>query len=116
MLESSRVFEWRSARPGGVLRSAGTLGFRAAHLSNAGGPLGQYWRTRGRSAPVADDRCVLRVRLRSLRGITEFSDHQANRREMDESQSIPNPILKILGQATIAIEPGERAFDDPTFG
>jgi hypothetical protein len=59
---------------------------------------------------------ILRVRPRSLRGITEFAYHQANRREVDESQRIPNPILKILGQATIAIEPRERAFDEPAFG
>lgn len=39
----------------------------------------------------------LRVCPESLRRITKFSDHQANRRETNESQRTANPILKILG-------------------
>lgn len=39
---------------------------------------------------------TLRVCLRSFREITEFADHQANRRETDERQRIANPILKIF--------------------
>ena len=35
---------------------------------------------------------------------------------MNESCRITNPILKVLGQATVPIEPRERAFNDPAFG
>lgn len=58
----------------------------------------------------------LRVRPRRLRGIAEFSYHQANRRQVDECRCLANPLLNVLRQATAAIEPRECPFNDPAFG
>ena len=35
---------------------------------------------------------------------------------MDEGQRRASPVLKVLCQATVSIEPRERALDDPAFG
>ena len=58
----------------------------------------------------------LRVRPKSSRGITEFAQHQANGREVYERQRLSGKILKVFGQATAAIEPGDRPFHNPAFG
>jgi len=58
----------------------------------------------------------LRVRPRSLGGITQFSDHQANGGQVDKRQGIPQAILKILGQAPTPIQPRQRPFHNPAFG
>ena len=57
----------------------------------------------------------LRVCSRSLRRITEFSQHQANRGEVHERQGIAGAILKVLSQATTPIKPSDRAFHNPPF-
>ena len=58
----------------------------------------------------------LRVRPESLGGIAEFSQHEADRGEADERDSVAREIFKILGQTTAAIEPSQSPLNDPTFG
>jgi DNA-binding transcriptional LysR family regulator len=56
----------------------------------------------------------LRVRPESLRGITKPSQHETDRRQADKRYCNSGQILEILGQATAAIEPSQRAFYHPT--
>jgi hypothetical protein len=58
----------------------------------------------------------LRVGPRSLGGSTEFAQHQANGREVNERQRMAGAVRKVLGQAPTAIEPGECPFHNPAFG
>jgi len=60
-------------------------------------------------------RFVLRVRPRSLREITQFPHHQADRCQVHERQRIAEAIFKVLGQPTTPIEPRNRALDNPAF-
>jgi len=57
----------------------------------------------------------LRVRPRSLREITQFPHHQADRCQVHERQRIAEAIFKVLGQPTTPIEPRNRALDNPAF-
>ena len=57
----------------------------------------------------------LRVRPRSLREITQFPHHQAERGQVHERQRIAEAIFKVLGQPTTPIEPRNRALDNPAF-
>jgi hypothetical protein len=58
----------------------------------------------------------LRVRPKTSSWITEFSQHEADGREFQEREGAPVEIFPVLGEATAAVEPGDRAFDDPTLG
>ena len=57
----------------------------------------------------------LRVRPRSLREITQFPHHQADRCQVHERQRIAEAIFKVLGQPTTPLEPRHRALDNPAF-
>jgi len=59
---------------------------------------------------------ALRVRPETLRGITEFSEHEADGSEAEERERIVIEIFPILGQAATAPKPTDGAFDDPSFG
>jgi hypothetical protein len=59
---------------------------------------------------------VLRVRPKTSSRITEFSQHEADGCEFQERESAAVEIFPVLGEATAAVKPGDRAFDDPTLG
>ncbi len=48
--------------------------------------------------------------------ITKLSQHEANGREFQESEGAAVEIFPVLGEAAATVEPGNRAFDDPTLG
>ena len=58
----------------------------------------------------------LRVRPKTSSWITEFSQHEADGCEFQECEGAAVEIFPVLGEATAAVEPGDRAFDDPTLG
>jgi hypothetical protein len=60
--------------------------------------------------------CILRVRPKTSSRITEFSQHEADGCEFQERESAAIEIFPVLGEATAAVKPGDRAFDDPTLG
>ncbi len=55
------------------------------------------------------------VRKLSIR-IAELSQHQPDGSQSDECEGITAPVLKILGQSTAPVKPGEGAFDYPAPG
>jgi hypothetical protein len=60
--------------------------------------------------------CNVRVRPKTSSWITEFSQHEADGCEFQECEGAAVEIFPVLGEATAAVEPGDRAFDDPTLG
>jgi hypothetical protein len=58
----------------------------------------------------------LRVRPKTSSWITEFSQHESDGCEFQEREGAAVEIFPVLGEATAAVEPGDRAFDDPTLG
>ena len=52
----------------------------------------------------------------SLNWIAELSQHQPDGSQSDECEGITAPVLKILGQSTAPVKPGEGAFDYPAPG
>jgi hypothetical protein len=60
--------------------------------------------------------CNVRVRPKTSSWITEFSEHEADGCEFQERKGAAVEIFPVLGEATAAVEPGDRAFDDPTLG
>jgi len=60
--------------------------------------------------------CSLRVRLKTSSWITELSQHEADGCEFQESEAAAVEIFPVLGEAAAAVEPADRAFDDPTLG
>ena len=56
---------------------------------------------------------VLRACPRTSSGITEFSQHEADRGEAQESESLTIEVLPILGKSSTTVEPGDGAFNDP---
>src|SRR5712691_8159214 len=59
---------------------------------------------------------VLRVRPKTSSRITELSQHEADGGEFQECKRAAVEIFPVLGEAPAAVEPGDRAFDDPTLG
>jgi hypothetical protein len=47
--------------------------------------------------------------------ITKPSQHASDGRKSEEGQRITVEVLKILGEATAAVEPGDGALNHPTF-
>ena len=66
------------------------------------------------TAPAAHK--ILRVRLKTSARITKLSQHEADGGEFQEREGIAVEIFPVLGEAAATIEPGNRAFDDPTLG
>ena len=58
----------------------------------------------------------LRVRLGTLSGVAELSQHEADGREFQKREGVAVEIFPILRETTAAVEPRNRAFDDPTLG
>ena len=58
----------------------------------------------------------LRVRPNTSSRITEFSEHEADGGEFQESDGTAVEIFPVLGEAATAIEPRNRTFYDPTLG
>src|SRR5713226_4479627 len=58
----------------------------------------------------------LRVRPKTSSRITELSQHEADGGEFQECKRAAVEIFPVLGEAPAAVEPGDRAFDDPTLG
>jgi len=58
----------------------------------------------------------LRVRLKTSARITKRSQHEADGGEFQEHEGIAVEIFPVVGEAAATIEPGNRAFDDPTLG
>src|SRR5215475_14059246 len=58
---------------------------------------------------------ALRVCPGSLSRITKLSQHESDRRESEEGQRIAAEVLKIFGQATATVEPGDSPFNYPAF-
>ena len=59
---------------------------------------------------------LLRVRPKTSSWITELSQHEADGCEFQEGERAAVEIFPILGEAAAAVEPGDRAFDDPALG
>ena len=59
---------------------------------------------------------ALRVRPETSSGIAEFSEHEADRRELEEGERSAVEVLPVLCQTTAAVEPGDGALDDPALG
>ena len=57
--------------------------------------------------------CSLRVCPETSSGIAEFSQHEANGGETQECEPLAIEVLPILGEPAAAVEPGNRALDDP---
>jgi hypothetical protein len=47
--------------------------------------------------------------------ITELSQHESDGRKSEEGQCIAVEVLKIFGEATATVEPGDCALNNPTF-
>jgi Amidohydrolase family len=60
---------------------------------------------------LADAMRMLRVRPKTSSWITEFSEHEADGCEFQERKGAAVEIFPVLGEATTAVEPGDRAFD-----
>src|SRR6266542_131449 len=58
----------------------------------------------------------LRVCPRTLGGVAELSQHQADGSETQKGKRLAVEIFPILGQPAAAVEPGEGALDNPAFG
>jgi hypothetical protein len=58
----------------------------------------------------------LRVRPNTSSRITEFSEHEADGSELQESDGSAVEIFPVLGEPAAAIEPRNRTFHDPTLG
>jgi hypothetical protein len=67
-------------------------------------------------SPLPCPSLCLRVCPESLGWITEFSEHEADGSEAQESERLAIAIFPILGEPAAAIEPSDSAFDDPSFG
>jgi hypothetical protein len=60
--------------------------------------------------------CRLRVRPKTSCGITELSEHQSDGGKAEESERIVVEVFPVLGQTAAATQPGDSAFDNPSFG
>src|SRR4051794_7073079 len=58
----------------------------------------------------------LRVRPKTSCGITELSDHQADRGKSQEGKRVVITVLPVLGEPSATVEPSDGPFHDPTFG
>jgi hypothetical protein len=58
----------------------------------------------------------IRVGLKTSSRITKLSQHEGDGGEFQEREGIAVEIFPVLGEAAATIEPGNRAFDDPTLG
>src|ERR1700682_1308834 len=58
----------------------------------------------------------LRVCPESSCCIEEFSEHEANGSEAQESKHFAIAVLPVLGEPAASIEPGDAALDDPALG
>ena len=63
-----------------------------------------------------EDAHALRVRPNTSSRITEFSEHEADGSEFQESDGSAVEIFPVLGEPAAAIEPRNRTFYDPTLG
>ena len=59
---------------------------------------------------------VLRVRLKTSTRITKLSQHEADGGEFQEREGVAVAIFPVFRETAATIEPGNRAFDDPTLG
>jgi len=100
-----------------IHRDSGAPEFRLLAVSNTGDlTLQDTTLSGGTTGTTVVGYGSLRVRPRSLGGITQFSDHQANGGQVNKRQGIPDAILEILGQAPTPIQPRQRPFHNPAFG
>ena len=58
----------------------------------------------------------LRVRLKTSSRVAELSQHEADGRKFQKREGVAIEIFPILGETTATVEPGDRAFNDPTLG
>src|SRR3712207_907933 len=56
---------------------------------------------------------LLRVHPGSFYGLPELSDHESDGCPAEEGQTVSVQAFPILGEATTAIEPADRSFNDP---
>ena len=59
---------------------------------------------------------LLRVRLKTRSGIAKLSQHEADGGKFQEGEATAVEIFPVLGETATAVEPGDRALDDPTLG
>src|ERR1019366_2196144 len=57
----------------------------------------------------------LRVCPETSRGITEFSEHQADGGEAEEGEGVAVEVFPVLCQAAAATQPTYGSFDNPSF-
>ena len=55
----------------------------------------------------------LRVRPKTSWGITELSEHEADRGEAEEGERIVVAVFPVLGETAAAIEPADSTLDEP---
>ena len=58
----------------------------------------------------------LRVRFKTLFGITKFSEHTSDGSEAQEGQGFEVEVLPVFGESPTAVEPSQATFDDPALG
>src|ERR1019366_10746532 len=68
-----------------------------------------------RHSPYAANIVGLRVCPKTSRGITEFSEHQADGGEAEEGEGVSVEVFPVLCQAAAATQPTYGSFDNPSF-
>ena len=48
--------------------------------------------------------------------ITEFSEHEADRGELEEGECVSIEVFPVFAQSAATVEPSDGSFDDPTLG
>ena len=103
-----------SARPRGRTRRKAVSCALAVRRETDG--TSNLWVSRPSSKKGVSIRIFLRVRLKTSARVTKLSQHEADGGEFQEREGIAVEIFPVLGEAAATIEPGNRAFDDPTLG
>jgi hypothetical protein len=81
-----------------------------SHAVAVGNPL----KTHGRDSSQHGN--ALSVRPSTSGGITESSEHEADRGETEERKRAVVTVFPISGQTSASVEPCDRPFDDPSLG
>src|ERR1700751_3557016 len=80
------------------------------------------WRPDGWTPPslakamITQNHVHLRVRFKTSSRVTELSEHEADGGKFQEREGVAVEVFPILGETAATVEPGDRAFDDPSLG
>ena len=70
----------------------------------------------GSGSSLVQWRGVFRVRFKTSSRVTELSEHEADGGKFQEREGVAVEVFPILGETAATVEPGDRAFDDPSLG